>query len=82
MIDLEDYVCAYPEITTWGGAGGSVRIHWQESLFEVFGKDDKGNRDAIEGKYFATIHSHVDGIGDTFYPNGDDRLFMTPLWWD
>lgn len=82
LIDLEDYVCAYPELTTWGGAGATIRIHWQESLYEVFKQENKGNRDQIEGKYFTTTWSHVDGIGDAFYPNGDDRLFMTPLWWD
>lgn len=74
LIDLEDYVCAYPELTTSGGVGGEVRILWAEALIE---KPDgtKGNRDEVEGKFF-------EGIGDTFRPDGGtDRAFST-LWWE
>ena len=55
LIDLENYVCAYPEIVTSGGAGSVVRVHWQESLFNEPNTKTKGNRDEIEGKYFITI---------------------------
>ena len=81
LIDLETYVCAYPELVTSGGAGSLVRIHWQESLFEEPETKNKGNRDEIEGKYFTTIWHRTDGIGDAFLPDGGlGRRFET-LWW-
>jgi hypothetical protein len=81
LIDLDDYYCAYPELVTSGGAGASVRVHWQEALYEKDGETPKGNRDEIEGKYFTTVWHWQDGIGDTFFPDGgENRLFET-LWW-
>ncbi len=81
LIDLEDYLCAYPEIVVSGGEGSLVRIHWQESLFEEVATKSKGNRDEVEGKYFTTIWHRCDGIGDAFLPDGgEDRQFRT-LWW-
>jgi len=76
IIDLEDYVCAYPELLTTGGKGGSVRLHWAEGLRQAPDKWNfqKGNRNDIENKFFL-------GMGDTFLPDGGpDRLFET-LWW-
>ena len=32
IIDLDNYYCAYPELTVSGGAGGMVRVHWCEAL--------------------------------------------------
>jgi hypothetical protein len=82
LVDLEDYYCAYPEVTTTGGAGATVRVHWQESLF-THGKDDqdKGNRDETEGKYFRQIWMCDEGIGDTFLPDGGAQRFFSTLWW-
>jgi hypothetical protein len=81
LIDLDDYVCAYPHLVTQGGAGAQVRVTWAESLYEqeidvkwrTFGAD-KGDRDAIEGKYFA-------GEGDVFEPDGGADRAFDPLWW-
>ncbi len=82
IVDLDDYLCAYPEVTVSGGAGSLVRVHWQESLYTDPRKTVKGNRDEIEGKWFVTVWSLKDGIGDTFLPDGgtDERRFDT-LWW-
>ncbi len=81
VLDMEDYVCAYPRLIVSGGAGGVIRVHWQESLFDGPEARSKGNRDDIEGKYFTTIWSRRDGIGDAFLPDGGaERLFET-LWW-
>lgn len=76
LIDLENYYCAYPEILTSGGAGGTVRVHWAESLFHERNPlaGWKGNRDEVEGKYFI-------GIGDTFLPDGGSNRRFGPLWW-
>ena len=82
IVDLEDYYCAYPRITTSGGNGALVRLHWAEALFNApdaksdYRKhsDSKGNRNEIEGKYFI-------GVGDVFRPDGGDRREFQPLWW-
>jgi hypothetical protein len=76
IIDLENYYCAYPELVTSGGAGTRITIAWAESLYEEPGVDNhhKGNRDALENKYFR-------GPGDLFVlEGGDERLYDT-LWW-
>src|SRR5919199_1747374 len=73
LIDLQNYVCAYPELVTSGGAGSTVRVLWTESLCHDPSDwcKNKGNRDEIEGKYFA-------GVGDTFHPDGGpERRFFT-----
>ncbi|MFW6189193.1 MAG: alpha-L-rhamnosidase C-terminal domain-containing protein [Planctomycetota bacterium] len=74
LIDLEDYYCAYPELTTSGGEGARVRVEWAESLFSEPGGGKKGNRDEVEGKFFA-------GTGDTFLPDGGEGRRFSPLWW-
>jgi hypothetical protein len=82
IIDLEDYVCAYPELTVSGGRDSSVRIDWQEALFEKIGKADKGNRDEIEGKFFTSLSTWKDGPGDLFVADGGASRSFTPLWWE
>lgn len=77
--DLQEYHCAYPELTTVGGAGSRVQIKWTEALFikpndsEGRERREKGNRDEVAGKYFR-------GYGDTFCPDGPSRTFR-PFWW-
>ena len=76
--DLDQYHTAYPELTTSGGAGASVKVEWAESCFLTpvkprDGKHQKGNRNEIAGKYFL-------GYGDTFLPDGQTRIFRT-FWW-
>ena len=71
--DLEDYYCAYPELTVRGGRGATVRWGWTESLRDA--KDQKGDRAEVEGKEF-TI-----GMVDTFHADGRPRGFFTAPWW-
>ena len=76
LIDLENYYCIYPTLQMSGGAGGAVRLHSAESLYnhhDVF-NNDKGHRNDIEGKYFA-------GVGDTFLPDGGEHRTFDTLWW-
>jgi len=74
LLDLEDYCCAYPELTCSGGRGSQVELLWAESLFADAEGQRKGNRNEIEGKHFI-------GYGDSFKPDGGlQRLFET-LWW-
>jgi alpha-L-rhamnosidase len=74
IVDLENYVCAYPELVTSGGTGSLVRLQFAEALREANDKWNfaKGNRDTIEGRYFL-------GMGDSFRPDGGERRFDT-LW--
>jgi alpha-L-rhamnosidase len=86
IIDLEEYYCAWPELVLSGGSGARVRVHWSEGLFQDLTTWHKGNRDEIEGKYFAVygykIHNlFEDGPGDEFLPDGGVGRCFSPLWW-
>ncbi|MDR3706732.1 MAG: alpha-L-rhamnosidase C-terminal domain-containing protein [Capsulimonadaceae bacterium] len=74
IIDLENYYCAYPEFVLSGGRANTICAEWAESLYLLPGKRDKGNRNDLEGKYFA-------GVGDTFVHDGVPNRRYTTLWW-
>ena len=75
IVDLEDYVCAYPELVTSGGKGSVVRLHFAEGLRKEPDKWKfaKGNRDELEGKFFL-------GMGDSFRPDGGPMRRFDSLW--
>ncbi|HOF87287.1 MAG TPA: alpha-L-rhamnosidase C-terminal domain-containing protein [Armatimonadota bacterium] len=75
IIDLEDYYCAYPQLTVSGGRGATIGLQWAEALYEVPETEQKGHRDEIEGKLFT-------GVGDEFLPDGGARRRFTTLWWE
>jgi hypothetical protein len=75
IVDLGDYYCAYPRLTTTGGAGATVSIFWAEGLYNELEGRTKGNRGEIENKYFL-------GIGDTFEIAGGEKQLYAPLWWE
>jgi len=81
LIDLEDYVCAYPRAVLTSGRGAQLRVHWQESLYEALDRGDKGNRDEVEGKFFTTIWHQAEGVGDAFVSGGGVRHVYDTLWW-
>jgi hypothetical protein len=58
-----------------------VRLHWQESLFTDETALSKGNRDAIEGKYFAMMWARQDGLGDRWTLDGGQQRRLETLWW-
>jgi hypothetical protein len=74
LIDTGIYTCAYPELVVSGGAGGEMRLRWAESLYERPEGHDKGQRDAVEGKYFR-------GVGDAWLPDGGAHRRFDGLWW-
>jgi len=79
IIDLEDYLCAYPEITLSRGKGSTVTLEWAEGLYQpetasTPGMRDKGHRDEIIGKQFI-------GFGDRFQNDGEMGRCYRPLWW-
>ena len=75
IVDLEDYVCAFPELVSSGGKGSVVRLQFAEGLRTEPDKWKfaKGNRDEIEGKYFL-------GMGDSFRPDGGEQRRFESLW--
>jgi alpha-L-rhamnosidase len=76
VIDLENYYCAYPQLTCTGGRGTVVRLSWAESLFETPNalEKRKGNRNDVENKHFI-------GVGDVFRPDGGTGRVFDTLWW-
>ncbi|MBC2603208.1 alpha-L-rhamnosidase-related protein [Puniceicoccus vermicola] len=79
LIDLDDYYCAYPELTTSRGQGSRISVSWAESLYHTVERtpewpDRKGNRDEVEGKFFV-------GYADYFRPDGGSKRKFRPLWW-
>ncbi|MFA6288548.1 MAG: alpha-L-rhamnosidase C-terminal domain-containing protein [Opitutaceae bacterium] len=74
LLDLEDYVCAYPQVRLRGGDGGRFQLFWAESLFHEPEAATKGHRDEIEGKYFV-------GYGDVFCPSGPVARDFDSLYW-
>ncbi|MEN9938104.1 MAG: hypothetical protein RLZZ387_4683 [Chloroflexota bacterium] len=74
LLDLGVYTCAYPELVVSGGAGGELGLRWAESLYDAPEGHAKGQRDAVEGKFFR-------GIGDTWRPDGGARRRFDTLWW-
>ncbi|HNX34756.1 MAG TPA: alpha-L-rhamnosidase [Kiritimatiellia bacterium] len=70
--DLEDYYCAYPQLTVSGGAGAVIKWGWTES--PTYGGSKKGNRSEFAGK-------KVECVTDAFLlDGGTDRVFTTHWW--
>lgn len=74
ILDLQNYLCAYPRITTTGGKGAMISLQWAESLFTDPSAKQKGNRDEVEGKFYF-------GVGDVFRPDGGNSREFNTLWW-
>ena len=73
LLDLDDYFCAYPEISVEGGGDGAeIRFGWTEALVGTDGK--KGDRNAFEGKSGKLVFE------DVFRPRGGTSFFTTPWW--
>jgi len=67
IIDLEDYVCAWPRVKLSASPGSKVSLDWTESLFIDEKQQNKGNRNEYLGKYFI-------GIGDEFHAPKDGPM--------
>ena len=77
--DLDDYYCAYPELTASGGKGARIEWAWAESMRNEkvvkYARREKGNRDEFAGKDMAQ------SFRDTFLPDGRDSASFTTPWW-
>ncbi len=72
LLDRGHLTTAYPEFTASGGAGASLRLKYAEALLDS--KDEKGNRNEIEGK-------HIVGVYDEFLLDGKPERVYQPLVW-
>ena len=76
IIDLDDYLCAFPRLVVSGGRGTDVAMRWAEALFQGPDGFAKGPRDKIDGKFFR-------GIADAFVaPGGHEPRMFEPLWFE
>ncbi len=81
IIDLNNYHCGYTNFRVSHGKGSYIRVGWAEGLYDEvlanaggYTVPSKGNRSAIENKYFK-------GFADTFLPDGTASRMYRPLWW-
>lgn len=77
LIDQGYETTAFPELTSSGGKGAQIDIHYAEALFQATapGKPrEKGNRNEVEGKQFL-------GPFDTYLAEGGSHRLYRPLFW-
>jgi alpha-L-rhamnosidase len=72
ILDQGHLTTAYPELTVSGGAGARIAMKYAEGLW-LQGKQEKGDRNVIEGKRFL-------GYDDVFIADGSKRTYR-PLFW-
>jgi hypothetical protein len=75
VLDLEQYVCAYPQLRVSGGKNSRLSVGWAEALHLDRSGKAKGQRDAVEGKTFMAL------CRDEFLPDGGMGRQFEPLWW-
>jgi hypothetical protein len=75
IIDLDDYVCAYPQIQLSGGKGSRLTVGWAEALYVDCSTQTKGQRDEVEGRTF------VAPCRDIIQADGGAQRRFELLWW-
>ncbi|MCB0011541.1 MAG: hypothetical protein KDE34_06560 [Anaerolineales bacterium] len=75
IIDLEQYVCAYPQLQVSGGKASRITIGWAEALHLDASGKEKGQRDEVDGRTFIAL------CRDVCLPDGGARRQFEPLWW-
>lgn len=73
LIDLVDYLCAYPELHWSGGAGARFALGWSETLRDpVTGEKKRGD---------VTAHDVFVGALDEVISAGGTGRWWRPIWW-
>jgi hypothetical protein len=75
IIDLDEYVCAYPQLKLSGGKDSKLTIGWAEALYVDVPSQTKGNRDEVEGRTFIAL------CRDVIQADGGQGREFEPLWW-
>ncbi len=73
LIDLEDYLCAYPELKWSGGTGSKISLGWAEALRDPVGDDKRHGNVAAESRFL--------GPSDEIIVDGGANRSWRPLWW-
>ncbi|MEO0515525.1 MAG: hypothetical protein AAF086_09590 [Planctomycetota bacterium] len=75
ILDLRDYVCAYPLLALAGGRDAVIKLEWAEALYtdDAPNSNAKAHRDQVEGLYFR-------GKGDRFIADGRAHRFGALHW--
>ncbi|GAB4161517.1 MAG: hypothetical protein Fur005_19000 [Roseiflexaceae bacterium] len=74
LLDLQEYVAAYPSLIITAGAESVIDLRWAEALYEQPIGHQKGQRDQIEGRFFR-------GIGERWLSDGGTQRRLDTLWW-
>ncbi len=72
LLDDSQLTTGYPALTVSGGAGSTIRLTYSEALVDQ--KQEKGNRNQIQGK-------HITGVMDEFLPGGPEPHEFMPVSW-
>ena len=75
LLDLEEYVCAYPQLSLSAGSGSRIIVGWAEALHLDGSGRAKGQRDEVEGRTFIAL------CRDEFLADGGSKRQFEPLWW-
>jgi len=75
ILDLEEYVCAYPQVKLSGGRGSRLTIGWAEALHLDASGRSKGQRDEVAGRIFIAL------CRDVIVSDGSAQRQFEPLWW-
>lgn len=75
VLDLEQYVCAYPQLVTSGGRDAAITWCWAEALYGEAEGRTKQQRDEVEGRFF------VAPMRDRFLLYGGKERRFESLWW-
>jgi alpha-L-rhamnosidase len=75
VLDLEQYVCAYPQMRCSGGRSSKITVGWAEALSLDAVGHAKGQRDGVEGRTFIAL------CRDVILPDGGAQREFEPLWW-
>lgn len=75
IFDLDQYLCAYPQLVTTGGAGSAITLCWAEALYLDPQGTAKGHRDVTAGCFFVAPRR------DVFRPAGEPHRGWETLWW-
>ncbi len=71
LVDQGNLTVGYPELMVSKGKGSRIKLTYAEAMFDA--KENKGNRNEIEGK-------QIKGYADIFLPDGGVSRLFRPLW--
>jgi alpha-L-rhamnosidase len=75
VLDLEEYVCAYPQVRLSGGRNSRLTIGWAEALHLDASGKRKGQRDEVAGRTLIAL------CRDVIVADGGAHRPFEPLWW-